>query len=133
MSVSDIDDDAGPLALAKIGYGRPPAHSRFKPGQSGNPSGRAKGSQNFKTLFNKILNEEISLREGSDVKKLSKAEAIVRGVVIGALKGDARNIAILFRLVEQAGEFEEPAPQITEIQLVSGWRRGSKEDEADVF
>jgi hypothetical protein len=31
-------------------------HSRFKPGQSGNPKGRAKGSKNLKTLFHKILN-----------------------------------------------------------------------------
>ena len=105
-------------APAKVGYGCPPEHSQFKPGQSGNPSGRAKGSQNFKTLFNKILNEEISLREGSDVKRLTKAEAIVRSVVIGALKGDARNIAILFRLAEQVIDLDEPASQITRIELV---------------
>jgi hypothetical protein len=82
MSISDIDDgnvEQGSLPPATVGYGCPPERSRFKPGQSGNPSGRAKGSQSFKTLFNKILNEEISLREGSDVRKLSKAEAIVRG------------------------------------------------------
>ena len=113
-------------------YGCPPEHSQFKPGQSGNPSGRTKGSQNFKTLFNKILNEEISLREGSDVKKLSKAEAIVRGVVIGALKGDARNVAILFRLAEQVGQFQEPSSEITEIRrVIVGWRSDSKDDEAD--
>jgi hypothetical protein len=131
MSITDIDDDAESVALppTKIGYGCPPEHSQFKPGQSGNPSGRAKGSQNFKTLFNKILNEEISLREGSDVKKLSKAEAIVRGVVIGALKGDIRNVAILFRLAEQVGQFEEPSSEVTEIRrIIVGWR---KDDEAD--
>lgn len=27
----------------KIGKGKPPAHSQFKPGQSGNPSGKKKG------------------------------------------------------------------------------------------
>jgi hypothetical protein len=136
MSVSDIDDDAErvSLPLAKIGYGIPPEHTQFKPGQSGNPSGRPKGSQNFKTLFNKILNEEISLREGSDVKKLSKAEAIVRGVVIGALKGDTRNVAILFRLAEQVGQFQEPASEITEIRrIIVGWRSDPKDDEADAF
>jgi hypothetical protein len=133
MSISDIDDDAeGVLLPAKVGYGHPPQHSQFKPGQSGNPSGRAKGSQNFKTLFNRILNEEISLREGSDVKKLSKAEAIVRGVVIGALKGDVRNVAILFRLAEQVGQFQEPASEITEIRrIIVGWRDPQKDDEAD--
>jgi hypothetical protein len=134
MSISDIDDDDAPVSLpaAKVGYCLPPEHSRFKPGESGNPSGRAKGSQNFKTLFNKILNEEISLREGSDVKKLSKAEAIVRGVVIGALKGDMRNVAILFRLAEQVGQFQEPTSEITQIRrIIVGWRSDQKDDEAD--
>ena len=134
MSISDIDDEAEGISFppAKVGYGCPPVHSQFKPGQSGNPSGRVKGSQNFKTLFNKILNEEISLREGSDVKKLSKAEAIVRGVVIAALKGDARNVAILFRLAEQVGQFQEPASEITEIRrIIVGWQGDPKNDEAD--
>jgi hypothetical protein len=126
MSISDIDDDDAPvsLAAAKVGYCLPPEHSRFKPGESGNPSGRAKGSQNFKTLFNKILNEEISLRDGSDIKRLSKAEAIVRAVVIGALKGDARNLAILFRLAEQAGQFQDDnSSDITEIRrVIVSWK-----------
>src|SRR5258705_1161284 len=105
MSITDVDDDAEQTSRppAKVGYGSPPVHSQFKPGQSGNPSGRARGSQNLKTLFNKVLDEEISLRGGTDVKRITKAEAIVREVVVGALKGDARNTAILFRLVEQVG------------------------------
>src|SRR5882757_11555112 len=132
MSISDIDDEAEGVAFppAKVGYGCPPTHSQFKTGQSGNPSGRAKGSQNFKTLFNKILNEEISLREGSDVKKLSKAEAIVRGVVIGALKGDVRNVAILFRLAEQVGQFQEDTRDITKIQrVIVSWKPPGAETE----
>ncbi len=120
-------------AEQKVGYKSPPVHSRFKPGTSGNPSGRAKGNQNFKTLFNKILNEEISLREGSDVKKLSKAEAIVRGVVIGALKGDVRNTAILFRLAEQVGQFQDDNTRdITRIErVIVSWKPPGAETEDD--
>jgi hypothetical protein len=135
MSISDIDDNADRASFpsAKVGYGCPPEHSQFKPGQSGNLSGRAKGSQNFKTLFNRILNEEISLREGSDVKKLSKAEAIVRGVVIGALKGDTRNTAILFRLAEQVGQFQDDnSSDITEIRrVIVSWKPPGAETEDD--
>ena len=90
-----------------VGYKRPPEHSRFKPGVSGNPSGRPKGIPNLKSLFNQILKEQISLREGSDVRKVTKAEALIRGLVLGALKGDARSIGALFRLAEQTGQFEE--------------------------
>ena len=30
----------------EVGYGKPPKDTRFKPGQSGNPSGRPKGATN---------------------------------------------------------------------------------------
>lgn len=92
---------------AKVGYRNPPLHTCFKPVQSGNPSGRAKGSKNLKTLFNQILKEEVSLREGSNVRKVSKAEAVLRRVVLDALKGDQRSVATMFRLAEQTGHFEE--------------------------
>src|SRR5258708_10837881 len=120
MPTAGVDDDAGQASPppAKVGYGCPPVHSQFKPGQSGNPSGRAKGSQNLKTLFNKILSEEVSLREGAGVKKVSKAEAVLRGVVLGALKGDPRSMAMLLRLAEQAGGFEDQRSEITRIERV---------------
>jgi hypothetical protein len=106
-----------------VGYKRPPVHTRFKPGQSGNPSGRAKGSQNLKTLFKKILKEQVSLREGADVRKVSKAEAIMRGLIVGALKGDGRSMGTLFRFAEQTGQFEEPNDQIVQIRrLIVGWK-----------
>jgi len=136
MSITDVDDDAEPACLppAKVGYCSPPVHSQFKPGQSGNPSGRARGSQNLKTLFNKVLDEEISLREGTDVRKITKAEAIVRGVVVGALKGDSRNTAILFRLAEQVGQFQDDDTRdITRIErVIVSWKPPGAETEGDV-
>jgi len=101
----------------RVGYKRPPLHTRFRAGQSGNPSGRRKGSLNLKTLFDQILREEVSLREGSSVRKVSKAEAVLRGLVIGALKGDSRSLAAMFRLAEQTGQFEEATPTVTEMTI----------------
>jgi hypothetical protein len=102
----------------KVGYKRPPLHTRFQPGQSGNPSGRAKGSKNLKTLFNRILAEEISLREGADVRKVTKAEALLRGLIVGALKGESRSLGTLFRLAEHTGHFEDEKPVITGIARI---------------
>jgi hypothetical protein len=120
------------LALAKVGYKRPSVHSQFKKGQSGNPSGRAKGSQNLKTIFNKVLDEEISLREGSEIKKVSKAEALVRGMVVSALKGDQRNLAMLFRFAEQTGQFEEKGAEVTKIsRVIVSWKGADDETETD--
>jgi hypothetical protein len=106
-----------------VGYKRPPEHSRFKPGQSGNPAGRRKGSKNLKTIFEDILKEEVSLREGNEVRKVTKGEALMRGLVVGALKGDHRSIGTLFRIAEQAGHFDEPGHGITAIErIIVSWK-----------
>lgn len=123
MSNSDLNEigDETSQAPARVGYGSPPRHSRYQPGQSGNPGGRPKGGQNLKTLFNKILNEQVALRDGAKVRKISKAEAVIRSVVVGALRGDPRSMAILLRLAEQAGGFEDKA-EITKIdRLIITW------------
>ena len=126
MSDTDDENSKGKVVHMPrpVGYKSPPVHTRFQPGKSGNPSGRAKGSQNFKTLFNKILNEKIAVREGSDVKKVSKAEAILRTVVVGALKGDVRHAAMLMKFAEQAGGFEGEQAQLTQIKrIIVGWEK----------
>ena len=122
----DIDDGGADEQMTRaayeVGYRRPPLHTRFKPGQSGNPNGRAKGSQNLRTLFNKILNEQIPLIDGNQSKKITKAEAIMRRLVIGALKGDSRSQMTLFRLAEQVGQFEENPGQLQRIErVIVGW------------
>ena len=101
-----------------VGYCRPPLHTRFQPGVSGNPSGRRKGGKNLRTLVEDILREEIPLREGNVTKKISKAEAVVRGLVIGAMKGDSRSQLTLFRLAEQIGQFDQAAQPLHTITRV---------------
>jgi hypothetical protein len=90
-----------------IGFKRPPVHGQFKPGVSGNPLGRTKNRKNLRGLLQQILKEQISLSDGQTVRKISKAEAALRGVVVGALRGDPTNLAILVRVAEQTGEFRD--------------------------
>jgi hypothetical protein len=119
--VKTIDDDSDNRvngATYDVGYCKPPLHSRFKPGQSGNPAGRPKGSENLKTLFERVLKEQISLQDGNVTKKITKAEAVIRRVVIDALKGDSRSQQTLFRLAEQIGQFVEATPPSHIIQQV---------------
>ena len=116
---------------SSVGYKRPREHSRFKPGQSGNPSGRRKGSQNLKTIFDNILKEEVSVREGNEVRKVSKAEALMRGLVVGALRGDHRSIGTLFRIAELAGHFDEQGQQISTIErIIVSWKEWDHEGDS---
>ena len=76
--MTDIDDenpdDRVNGTTYEVGYRRPPVHTRFQAGVSGNPSGRRKGAKNLRTLVENILREKIPLREGSVTKKITKAE-----------------------------------------------------------
>src|ERR1700742_2968486 len=47
-----------------VGYKRPPKHTQFRPGQSGNPKGRPKGTQNLKSDLREELGEIVRVREG---------------------------------------------------------------------
>lgn len=44
----------------EVGYGRTPRNGRWKPGQSGNPAGRKKGSKNKPTTMAQAIAEELA-------------------------------------------------------------------------
>ena len=52
-SRSPIPDDGA--RDYKVGYKKPPLHSRFKKGQSGNPRGRPRGAKNFSSVLLSLI------------------------------------------------------------------------------
>jgi Family of unknown function (DUF5681) len=82
----------------KVGYGRPPVHSRFKPGQSGNPRGRPKGTLNFTTDLKRILQAPVTLNDGRKTRRVTTQEAALLRLAEKALKGDPRALEKLVSL-----------------------------------
>ena len=91
----------GKKASFEVGYGKPPATTRFKPGQSGNPKGRPKGSKNktkvpalYEEKMKAILLEEayrtIKVKEGSGQVTVTMAQAVIRSLAVNAAKGNLR-------------------------------------------
>ena len=98
-----------------IGYKKPPKHSQFKPGQSGNPKGRPKGTKNLATDLQEELTAKIVVREGSQDQKISKQRALVKTLFNNALKGDIRAINAFLRLIERTHFEEVGEPDSPEI------------------
>ena len=81
----------------KVGYGRPPKETQFKPGKSGNPKGRPRGAKNIDTMLRDTLMEKIEITENGKRKRLSKIEVLLKKCLNDALNGDQRAIDRLFR------------------------------------
>ena len=71
-----------------IGYGRPPTEHRFKPGVSGNPTGRPKGSPTVHDLLAREARRSVKIKTAEGIKTVPKLEALVRKLYALALEGD---------------------------------------------
>ena len=97
----------------EVGYGKPPRHTRFKPGRSGNPRGRPSGSKNLSTLLNEALNEPVIVAENGGQRKISKRRAIIKQLVNQSAKADLRATKILLDILQEIERRTEPAPSAT--------------------
>jgi hypothetical protein len=90
-----------------VGFGRPPVHSRFQAGQSGNPKGRRKGVNNLRSDVKKTLKIGVKVNDQGKSRTASTQEAALLRLREKALKGDARS---LDRLLDLAGLYNDEAP-----------------------
>src|SRR5579871_6825523 len=74
----------------QVGYGKPPCHTRFRPGVSGNPGGRPRGASAGRAdrLALKEIYRLIAVREGEQTQTLTTLQAVVRQLGRVALKGN---------------------------------------------
>ena len=132
-------DPHSPGDPGSVGYGRPPLHSRFKPGQSGNPKGRAKQSRNLRTIVQQVLHENMQIREGGRLRRMSAIEALVRTTLARAFKGDPKAVASLIGIMRQSGygpDRDEPTVDVLSVAdqqaiLADFLTRNLSSDEAD--
>jgi hypothetical protein len=104
-------DDKGD---SQVGYGKPPCHTRFEKGQSGNPKGRPSGAKNLSTLLNEALNECVIVAEDGGRRKITKREAIVKRIVNRSTTADLRAVKILLDMLRDSeSRTQTTSPEIT--------------------
>ena len=100
-----------------VGYGKPPRHTQFKKGQSGNPTGKRKGTLNVMSLLEQALLEPVVVNEGGQRSIVSKGEALIRLMVNQATSGDARARQQLLGLLGALQPPPDAAPSAPDFQL----------------
>ena len=102
-----------------VGYGRPPRHTQFKKGQSGNPRGRPRVRPSVADMFRKILREKAEVKIGGRTVKIEKSVLFLRQLVNRGLSGEARASNHVLGLMKEFGilKLEDEHHHVT-IELV---------------
>lgn len=81
-----------------VGHGRPPIHSRFKPGRSGNPRGRPRGKKASEDFAAEVLSRKIWVTAEGRRKRMPFEQAMMLKFSEKALKGDLKAAQMLLDL-----------------------------------
>jgi hypothetical protein len=103
-----------------IGWGKPPKQGQFKPGSSGNPAGRPKGSKNLRTDLEQEMSERIQVTEGGKSITVTKRRAVLKRITNKAMNGETAAARVLFNLMvglEQVDVQDKQAEPLEEEDL----------------
>lgn len=85
----------------EVGYGKPPKHSQFKPGQSGHRSGARRQSLSVAEQFDQILAERVSIIEGGQSRSMTREAILLRQLVNKAMSGDRHAVSVVLEHLEK--------------------------------
>jgi hypothetical protein len=101
----------------EVGRGKPPKHSRFKPGNNANPNGR-RGKRKpvaIADIIDNVLNGLAEYRERGRTKKARRRELTIKTHVRLALSGNLKSIETILLLRAHAQTSGDTAVQRLEI------------------
>ena len=121
----------------EVGYMKPPKHSQFKKGQSGNPRGQSRAARSSATVFREALGEKVAVTENGRRRRITKREAMFKQLVNRAAQGDPKATQTVLRLMEmlhRSGKKEKApetrdAPRLRHVVILPDNHRGPRDPE----
>lgn len=120
----------------EVGYGKPPRQYQFKPGQSGNPRGRKKGSRGLKTELHQVLSEPMTVQMNGHSYTASKQMIVLQSLLARAIKETAAARTVLdlilaiFGAEDRGGERERLSARDQALldAMLQDWSEGPGRD-----
>lgn len=106
----------------KIGFKRPPLHSRFKAGNNANPKGRPKKSRSLMVLLEEELDAKVVARIGGKTVTLTARQAAAKQLAAKVVAGDKTAVALWLRyesLRQDPGEAPAVEAALSEEEAAS--------------
>lgn len=114
----------------EVGFGKPPKHTQFQKGRSGNPKGRPKGSKSIPQLVREIFDEKVIVKGPGGQRSITKLAAGLTQLANKAASGDLKAIQQAIQLREKSQEQEVfNNPPVFEINFVKSEYDLAKEKE----
>jgi hypothetical protein len=102
------DHGPGPPEVAAR-HRKPPAHTRFRKGQSGNPAGRPPGRYR-NAPHEAVLGQKVMIREAGRERQVSAAEAFLLHLARRGLEGDGAAARATIQAIEAARQARALVP-----------------------
>jgi hypothetical protein len=102
----------------EIGYGRPPKHTRWKKGQSGNPFGRKKGHLSEKALFLKTANKKVVVQGPRGSKRVTMWKALFMTLFDRGMRRDTAFGLQALNMLNRLDQIDSPPDYVVERRML---------------
>src|SRR5215831_2140147 len=123
--MTDAQDTSQDTSVAcKVGYGKPPRHTQFRKGQSGNPGGRPRRLpvQRANALLLAEAYRSVAIKEDGRMVPVTALQAVLRSQIELAINGNYRAQRDILKAVQHL-EF---------LKSIGEYRETNVDDETDV-
>lgn len=97
------------------GFMKPPKHTQFQKGKSGNPRGRPRKRDDLNTVLERVLKRKVRIRD--EERKIPIRDALIWKLRELALQGDKQALALQRRIIEQAGLAQTDADDLDSLKM----------------
>jgi hypothetical protein len=116
----------------EVGYKKPPKHSQFKPGQSGNRKGKPKKNTTLQEEVNDIFMTQVPVMKNNKKAYVTKRQLMLEQIINGGINKDPRMMRYavpLLTMTEDMPEFELLPEDIAALQeLKQSLNHGSEKE-----